>query len=806
MINHKNPVCFISYCHEDTKESEINFIIDCIKEKTKKKCDILFDKDLGLGRRFDDFMSALNNVDLVIIFCTPKYKEKAENQMGGVGTEYSIITERYKKILQERKEVNNEFLAERKVNFFEIYPIILKGDSKTSVPNEFITLNSLKMTYFKLNTQKYGGNSDYSISQSIKKSFYADIEKIIENIRSYFRIKQDTYSQILEQTYENLKIESLFRDTKADFNNPKFKLSNFQDTLFVRTYAYKQVESQASYFLIGRKGSGKSSITQVLPMRVESASNYYAGVVDIYANRDMNFSILYHYFSSDEFMSDTKNVFKRIYCFRYSWALFFRIGIMDILCNMDNDNLLNNYTANKLKKIREFMNELNLKIDNHKYPTKNKRHYFTYCFNAIQRFMKNCIDNARKDEEYFISDIDGNFTMKNFLKFALSKDIEDDLDSIFESIPKKFLITFDGFDTEIEKFREEIGYLESDNIKSKVLFEIDWLHSLLILVNDIKQLNSGNDKLNPKVDFCLTIPNHRFTEILRYDIDAYRFLHKRKIIAWSGVELALFLRKRLEIASDYRVNNEKAPIETLTQVLKEKFKFLPKDIEFEFNDKWIKMPLFLYVLRHTFWRPRDILIFYVHIITLCLNAIQNDHIVRNESIRISIANCTFEIIKADFINEYKGTIRNIVRIIEKFKGFKQVLTFNEANSILYDIIFEFVVVSNEQIKTSIISKIKFLYQIGFLGVLATDEQKEMFNLYCNHAFIFNEGAKIMRKFNSSSAEKYTFIIHPLFCEYLGLNTSENEFIFDITWEYIIELEGFMMASNDDFDLDLYDET
>jgi hypothetical protein len=54
----------------------------------------------------------------------------------------------------------------------------------------------------------------------------------------------------------------------------------------------------------------------------------------------------------------------------------------------------------------------------------------------------------------------------------------------------------------------------------------------------------------------------------------------------------------------------------MDEAMRRVFPDVPAEIEFTYNGKRLQRHLFLYVLRHTFWRPRDILIYYSRIIEL----------------------------------------------------------------------------------------------------------------------------------------------------------------------------------------------
>src|SRR5574341_1248852 len=86
-------------------------------------------------------------------------------------------------------------------------------------------------------------------------------------------------------------------------------------------------------------------------------------------------------------------------------------------------------------------------------------------------------------------------------------------------------------------------------------------------------------------------------------------------------------------------------------------------------------------------------------------------------------------------------------------------------------------------------KIEFLYRIGFLGMMADKEMMTRLGLLTNHAFYFNEGDTPLGTISTEGFKKYQFIIHPIFSEYLALDTSQNELIMNYSWKYLHETEA-----------------
>ncbi|WP_397298731.1 toll/interleukin-1 receptor domain-containing protein [Nonlabens ulvanivorans] len=111
---------FISYSWDDEAHKEwVKKLADYLIEKGG--CDVTLDQyDLVLGGNTMFFMEkAVNNADKVLLILTPNYKLKADKRQGGVGAEYSMISNG----LYSMQENNTEFL-----------PILRNGSLQASAP------------------------------------------------------------------------------------------------------------------------------------------------------------------------------------------------------------------------------------------------------------------------------------------------------------------------------------------------------------------------------------------------------------------------------------------------------------------------------------------------------------------------------------------------------------------------------------------------------------------------------------------------------------------------------------------------
>lgn len=120
---------FISYSWDS--EEHKKWVLDLANKLTDNGVYVLLDRfDLKAGRPMTQFMEkSVNNSDKILMIMTPSYKDKADNRTGGVGYEYSMITQEL-----YNNHDNDKFI-----------PILRKGSFDESSPKFLSTLISHNM-------------------------------------------------------------------------------------------------------------------------------------------------------------------------------------------------------------------------------------------------------------------------------------------------------------------------------------------------------------------------------------------------------------------------------------------------------------------------------------------------------------------------------------------------------------------------------------------------------------------------------------------------------------------------------------
>lgn len=109
-MDYKTTV-FISYSWEN--ETHNKRVERFIKKLRENNIYVLYDRDMPLGERITDFMEIINKSEYVLLLCTPIYKEKADNGVGGITYEKHIITAQlYEKGNEEKNKMKSCSLNE----------------------------------------------------------------------------------------------------------------------------------------------------------------------------------------------------------------------------------------------------------------------------------------------------------------------------------------------------------------------------------------------------------------------------------------------------------------------------------------------------------------------------------------------------------------------------------------------------------------------------------------------------------------------------------------------------------------------
>ncbi|SHO56880.1 P-loop ATPase, Sll1717 family [Vibrio quintilis] len=772
--------CFISYCHEDIDRESLEHLVSRFEEESSGKIKFHTDYSLSAGDDLPKYMELLEYVDGTIMIFTPAYKNKIQDRKGGVYKEFSIIMNRYYELereanIQTDKPQDKDDIFKSKVKSikspFCLIPIVFSSTHENSVPKELYDKLSLDFTSYRALSK--GGK--IVESEENRKKHIKLIRNIISEIFTYNSLESDDTKKQFHNIMNNFFEETKFERVK---NNPWF-YNNFS-AAFVKTHAYKKLKRQTSYILIGRKGSGKTTISN--HVGVEDKSKYKQHInIDV---NEINLEYIYGFLFSDQIYEEFNITINQLEMFEISWMLYIYISCFEVVVHEYKNYNGENIYADDLKILRDFL----ISIDSS--GEVNKEGLFIWCYSAVLEYKEKVLELLSDDPKKFYYEMRRDFSIKNVINNIFTTQVIESFRNILKSCSKKIFISLDGFDTKFEEFRNKTHfYASSPDEKSKrYSMEIDWLRAYIHIVMEIK---SGKGmcipEMNNAIDFCVVVPKERFIEVKRQERDSIVYLGKEHHIMWSGIELSIMLRKRLELLSEYKSLNTDKPHERLNDVLSNAFPHIPDKSIINISGKEFTIDLFVDVLRHTFWRPREILAYFAKIISVLNDYKNRDIKITNFAIDKCISGTTREIVNSEFINEFKNHCTNISEVVGLFRKSTQILSIEKLKNILNSVSLEFV---NElEPCTDFKEKISFLYDIGFIGISANEEKVKSQKLLNKDFFSFTEKEEIFDLISMDDFDGCDFIIHPIFCEYLNLNTEKQRLTMDINWEYLYQQES-----------------
>lgn len=720
---------FVSYCHSDIERDTLEYLILHLEDSLGPNCRVLYDQRLRFGEDWSRFMEMVDSVDRVLLLLTPGFKTSIVERRGGVYEEYRRIWDRY-----NRQPSEHPLPPAGAQHRFQITPVLLSGTNGTAVPDDLRHLNYADLVGLRPTRESSG---DFRRLPPAARKYLATLNRIASEIVTDAAMDTAQYRNIEDTWYGDL-----FIDLKAGWDTRQAESRKYLSTQLVKTTGYQLISRQQVLFVVGRKGSGKSTLTQVVPLL---HGRKYTGVIKINAD-EMLLESLYALSSDRQFRSDAISTGLRQSAFEFTWEGAITLAVAEKIVSCQARDQLQEAELEQLVKLVRRVHSGNGSSTPLEAPPLPEAYYFSLAFDFMMRFLKDCIDRATRQENRFIADIHRSFTREYYLRFLLGREELQALRRVLQLHEFRFLLTFDGLDTAFDSFRLEGSRAHNQaELHQRARFEIDWLRSLLALV--MRAREQRENYVHRSLHFCVAAPMDRFLEIIKLERDSYRNWNRWCSIRWSGIELAILLRKRLEGVAKHQTT-KRAPRHRLEEVLGlPQYRHIPQDLRFDFNGKSYSMPLFLYVLRHTFFRPRDLLFYYARILALGESLKRSQQEITPETLRRCIKSTTRKLIESEFMGELTSSILNIDDVISAFRGCSIELDFSQISQILEGIPICFAV--EDLPVTEIGPKVRLLYEVGFLGFRCNAEQQELLGVGHEYAFQFTEGSGFIAETCSS---------------------------------------------------------
>ncbi|MCX8491255.1 MAG: hypothetical protein ORN54_09330, partial [Cyclobacteriaceae bacterium] len=493
---------FVSYSHDEIDRPKLNYLLEQVKKnahgkdgRSKVTVDILIDlQAVQLGDSFEEYMELIDNhnIDAVLMIITPSYKSKVMNNQGNVAREFQAIMAR-----NDREENAYLQLPKSDLNLYEnirkfvILPVLFHGTSQNSVPNAICDKKKYKYV---------------DITDAIVREFEGKLvpvsssQQALDDLANTIVVSLKNIGKEKDKVYQirRAKIHTaLFANTKAGAN------PTLEQEVFARTRTYSLVLRQDTYFIVGRKGSGKSTLTEQLELQNK---DLYAARIGIDFSK-ISLAFIFAFYTNPQFQSDAGAT--RGYRAEYLelvWQCFF------LICLIWQRRDIKSFSQ-WLKK--EFKDE----VFNY-----GPQEFFNVALSrSIERFaaFQNSTIVASRDT---LSSLSARLSSRHFIEHVFGKQIIKDIG--IEASKGKTLITLDGIDSAFHDYRMEymrFGKQEADEYhQNRARVEVDLIKALIRFVVEVKAKPNDYPTLS-LCDFCITIPLDLYQEVKwHHERDSYQ--------------------------------------------------------------------------------------------------------------------------------------------------------------------------------------------------------------------------------------------------------------------------------------------
>lgn len=743
----KTVRCFVSFCVNDGNDEELTVLLKELKKLTRNSVEYLSSHELPLGETVASHESALEHAEAIIIVGTPEYKRRIDMRElhSGVSREFQAYARR-----------NDEWSGRTPILAI---PIIWKGTFETALPAQFDSREkSVDLSKFYTFTTEEGRR----LTTLAAKAVSGGIKQIADRLLALQQATVDEERR--KKSYDDFDI-AFFKLQKHE----RETYERFREDLFVKTRQFLRVANQEDYLLIGRKGVGKTTLISIM-----EKNQAFAAPIELVVDRwDVHGVGLTEYTqkASGDFVYLHRNKYE---AFSLLWSAFIYLELL----RAETALLPASGSAVSARKEAEDL----LRTA----PTEGRAAEFTATSGLVSEFIRQMVERAPIDSRArFDSFLQRNLDIDSLLEWISGgpRELQANLTSIASH---SHLLCLDGFDSEFQRARNDARRASEAQRQAVVKTEVDWLTALIEVVEAIKRPSgrAGRRTLGRlrSLTIVAAVPKDRFLEVQLDRRDSVLAAPTREL-RWSGIELVSLLRKRIEVAGRFDTQELKEEGANPPERLKEGMELFAPELNVSanvhVNGKAYEFDLFLEVLRHTLWRPRDILIHYAELLAVLKD---NRRLRRNTMpavLGMVIARTNNLIIEHEWLGEMREHITNIDQIVKLFQNGNQQLEYDAVIERLSHLPFLFM---HRQTEVSDQAKLPMLYELGFFGVrrkrLDVGNRYKMRDLFYH---IYPEALDFGEKDLGKSA---WLVIHPMFIEKLNLLPNVDEPVMNFSWSDI----------------------
>lgn len=748
------PKCFFSYCWDDDAKL-IEYLVHEVEEQSEHRIEVIYDrKSFQLNDDIDMSEAKILEADVVVFFSSPNFRKiiDSSEENRGVYREYCHILAK-----------NDEYPE-------AVIPVIYKGTKADSMPREFH--RRIHTDLSQVSIVRYKGKDH------VKKEFQNTVRQLVKHI-----IKQTDNMFKYRDIYTNHQTESEKYETLLYISASDNKLPR---SCMVGLDVYRKILDQTAYFVVGRKGSGKTTLLEVLEKMDPAAFNIkYKALFPINAEH-IELTILYSVYRENV----DENILPTSLILDVFWELYITMHAIIGVCIEDENHHILDDRQEIFKRARNVLKK-ELHIDRLGYAA-TQEGLFALCTGLLESFTKTGIVEHAVSGSSYLGSLRTNFNVYNIVEKFFRKPLTAQLYNAIACCTKRILISLDGFDTNSDNFRMDTNYMFSDPSKQtevykRINFEKTFYRSLVQQVIKIKEGKtfSKNSKVTNLLDFCLVLPKDRLDQIETIDRD----FSKKKFadLRWDAVELLKMIVLRLEHIGNVSIPEGYSLMERFEHAMKKLAPEIPLKVEIDINGQKSFLDLFQYVLRLSFWNPRDIIKHFGSLLAAARNSRDSKSVtekIPSSTIKELLNRMTLTIIEKEFFREYLHVFYNIKDVVGQFQDSNMILDTIELYERLNNIKF---ITCVEYDCSHIEQKIRILYEMAVLGIIFTSTDTQKYGYDSNICFIFNEGIEPIKTYFRSTSQNQTrckFMLNPIFTKYSCLNINSNRVVGDWGWDYL----------------------
>lgn len=569
------------------------------------------------------------------------------------------------------------------------------------------------------------------------------------------------------------RLKDVFREVKAEKDKV---LSEPDSNAFVHTRVYRSVLDARRCLLIGGKGSGKTAL--LLGYRNENQSHFLTTAsIDIKAD-DFPLEALFSFFYSDlnrseelvrarlkfPTISDLPAFVDPVRISAYAWTQSLKCASIFIVAKilLSRKVEIGDVNVKKLKKaIKAIGRHMGISMGErfHESGAEVVFSLLIYFFQSVQGVIDTALNTHTHEIAVLLAAITLRVTRK--LSAGLEKSVEEAariIGDVLDENNKKVLITLDKFDDFYDEFfRRSRGSVQ---LAERRDFLAALLQGLIIAARDLNQ-----DPRFKWLDILFTIPMDKFLELhLRERVEFEQLYVLR--LDWTPKELLEYVNRRIAYALNL-------PSEKKDEAWKTLFPFEVTNG----TVKNVKEDSFLYLIRHSQWKPREIQMYLTAILTLMD---ERRTAADEDMFRRAVKAESERIIQREFIEEFSGEYPGLAKVLKKLENIplKTVVSYEDlCNKLSGSSVFEYDIPVDELMKR--------LFHIGILGTRQVFQSKKLAagdptltqnKEIVSYRYCYN--CRVNEPFTQDTLVSF----HPMFFEFLDIRHEEDYVVNQLKWE------------------------